>query len=278
MNFRNTLIASFSTLLLASAATAQLGQIGQFNRLTFTTQQQGGAYDRSIGNSWLGASVHAQAYLTTTTGLGYESGAIDCAARASASLLGQSATVAEVATLLRNTMQNNSQTRTGSFRVTLLGYNYVNQSFTNDSSFAQRTWTYNLFPVAPSASVPVGPFSLTVSGNAGASLTVSGNFFLPAATPQVTLAGTGRIYANANADVSIGIPGVSVGVGIEGRVCDTTLTAWATASARTGFSGLAQVRLTAVAIRLYAFIDTFLHDWTTNLSSWSSAPVNYTLF
>lgn len=271
MNARQFLSLSAAALLFASGASAQFVLFPT----TVTTQRV--AYDGSLGNSWLGGRVHAHATLETRRGWQFEQGLIDLNLNGHVNLLTRSTEVVEVAANLRNKQEWGVQTRTGSFRVEVLGFSYVNQSFTNDSQFAQRTWSFNVFPVAPSASVPLGPFSITLRGNAGASLSTGANFNLPAATPSVTLAGSARGYASANASVGIGIPGFEVGVGIDGRICDQTLAIWATANARTGISGAATYTLEAIALRLYAYARALFYTYSTTLTNWSAGRIVRTL-
>jgi hypothetical protein len=267
MSLLSTLRSFAPALLFTVAAAAQV-----WIPTTFTTTR-GSAYDRSIGNSWLGGGVHAHATLQTTRGVTYSQGFAEANARAQVNLLTRGVEVAELYAMARNRTEMGSQTRTGTFRMEVLGLTAFSQSFTSSGNLTRRTFNFNAFPVSPSASVPVGPFSVTVRGNVGANFSAYANLLLPTAAPSVSLSGEGRAYATATASVSVGIPGFSVGVGIQGRILDQTLALIGTAHATNGISGAATYSLTPISLRLYAFVDTFVHTWTTTLTSWSAAAV-----
>lgn len=234
------------------------------------------SYDRSIGNGWLGGSVHAYANITRQKNGTYELGFASAELRGTASVLNIGGEVAEIVGTATNVMNNGVQSRSGSYRVEVLGFTVTNGSFTNSSTFGAATSTFNLLPSAAQASVPVGPISVTIRGNAGCSFSRSANWLLPAATASVGLNASGSAYAFANASVSVGIPGFNVGVGIQGRVLEQTLAANMTANAVWGLSGGCTYTLQAISLHLYAWA-TALYTWTTNLCTWSAGQLSFTL-
>lgn len=269
-----------AALSLTVAATAQFGGIINggiyLPPILPSVQSSYNSYDRGIGNSWLGGSVHAYANMVRQKSGTYELGFAAAEFRATASVLNQGAEVAEIVGNASNVMNAGVQTRSGMYRVELLGFTITNGSFVNSSTFAASSSTYNLLPSAVSVSVPVGPVSVTLRGNAGCGFGRSANWLLPAATASVGINSSANAYAFANASVSFGIPGFNVGVGIQGRVLEQTLTTGLNASAVWGLSGHATYTLQAISLRLYAWA-TALYTWTTNLCTWSSGVLSFNL-
>jgi len=233
-------------------------------------------YDRAIGNSWLGGSVHAYAGIVRQKYGTYELGNASAEFRGTARLLNSTREVAEIIGNATNIMNNGVQTRSGTFRVEVLGFTVVNGSFTNSSTFAAASSTYNLIPGGVSYPVPVGPVTLTLTGNAGCGFSRSANWLLPAATASVGLNATASAYAFANAQVGVGIPGFGVGVGIQGRILEQSLGGNVTANAVWGLSGSMNYQLRAITLSLYAWAQA-LYTWTTNLCSWSAGQINFNL-
>ncbi len=242
-----------------------------------SVEYKNGGYDKSIGNSWLGGSVHTYVGMVRQKSGTYELGYATAEFRGAANVLNHSVEVAEIVGLASNVMNNGVQNRSGSFRVDVLGYSVVNQSFQNNSTFAASTSTFNLLgPSGVSASVPCGPISVTISGNAGCSFSRSANWLLPAATSTVGLNASGSAWAFANASVSFGIPGFNVGVGLQGKILEQTLGINLSSSGLWGLSGGASYTLKAITLQLYAWA-TALWTWTTNLCSWTAGQITLTL-
>lgn len=242
-----------------------------------SVQSRFGSYDRAIGNSWLGGSVHTYVGMVRQKSGTYELGNATAEFRGTANVLNYSKEVAEIVGSAVNIMNNGVQNRSGSFRIEVLGYAIVNSSFTNNSTFAASTSTFNLLGAnGVSASVPCGPVSVTLRGNAGCSFSRSANWLLPAATSTVGLNASGSAWAFANASVSFGIPGFNVGVGLQGKILEQTLAINLSASGLWGLSGGATYTLKAITLNLYAWA-TALYTWTTNLCSWSAGQIVRTI-
>ncbi len=272
-------LLSITVPVAAQGSFGNLGNLGNWQILIPSLpplEWRANSYDRSIGNTWLGGSVHAYAGMVRQKQGAYELGDATIELRGTASVLKQSREVAEVFGHATNVMNNGVQSRSGQFRVEVLGFPVVNSSFTNSSTFGASTSTYNLIPGGVSASVPVGPISMTLSGNAGCSFSRSANWLLPAATASVGLNGNASAWAFANASVSFGIPGFNLGCGIQGRVLEQSLNANLTANAVWGLSGGVTYTLKAITLQLYAWA-TALWTWTTNLCSWSAGQITITL-
>lgn len=282
MNLLKTILpAALATLTMATVASAQSWTIGSISTGSFyatitpptlpSVQSKFNSYDRGIGNTWLGGNVHAYAGIVRQKSGNYELGNATVEFQARANVLKQSLEVAEIAGTAMNVMNNGVQNRNGSFRIDLLGYTIVNQSFQNNSTFAAQSQLFNLFgPNGVSASVPVGPISMTLKGNAGCGFSRSANWLLPAATATVGLNATGGAHAFANASVGFGIPGFSLGVGLNGKILEQTLTGNVSASGLWGLSGSMTYTLKAISLTLYAYAEAFWHTWTTDLCSWSA--------
>lgn len=291
MSLRNTFRLSLATLTLTLAATAQgtlggLGGLGGIGGVIMSggstpptlpsVQSRFGNYDAGIGNSYLGGSVHAYAGIVRQKSGTYELGNATAEFRATANLLRMSAEVAEIVGTAANVMNNGVQTRSGSFRIEVLGYAVVNSSFTNSSTFAAANSTFNLIPGGVSYPIPVGPVTVTIAGNAGCGFSRSANWLLPAATATIGLNASAGAYAFADAHVGVGIPGFGLGVGIRGHVLEQTLAANCNASAVWGLSGGVTYNLQPISIQLYAWAQA-IYTWTTTLTSWSAGLISRTL-
>ena len=280
------LFAAATTLMIGSAAVAQgswpatsIGS-GVFAVATINPtpptlppfEHRGNAYSRSIGNSWLGGSVYAYAGMLRQKSGSYELGQATAEFRGTANVLKQSKEVVEIVGTASNVMNNGVQTRSGLFRVEMLGFSILNSSFSNTSTFAASNHTYNLFPSPVSVSVPVGPVSVTIGGNAGCGFGRSANWLLPAATATVGINAQANAYAFVNASVSFGIPGFNVGVGLQGKVLEQSLNVNLSASGLWGLTGSATYSLKAITLNLYAWA-TAIWTWDTTLCSWSAGQV-----
>ncbi|MBL9075876.1 MAG: hypothetical protein JNL08_00145 [Planctomycetes bacterium] len=284
---KSILSASFALLTLTSATLAQGLYTSQIASVASTgaiwvpvtpptlppVESRAGGYDRSIGNDWLGGSVHAYAGMVRQKQGTYELGHAAVEFRATAKVLKQGLEVAEVVGSLMNVMNNGVQNRSGYCRFDVLGWSIYNGSFQNNSTFASATSLFNLFGSSGvSASVPVGPVSVSLSGNAGCGFSRSANWLLPAATASVGANATASAHAFANAQVGIGIPGFGLGVGLQGKILEQSLTANLNANANWGLSGGCSYTLKGITLTLYAWAQA-IWTWTTNLCSWSSGQV-----
>lgn len=286
--FAKKIILSLTALLaLNTIAAAQIlgGNTGTMSgggtpSTSLPSSQTGGAsYNRSIGNDWLGGSVFANVQMQRQKTDTYQRGALTMQFRGNASVLHIPMEVAEVYGNLTNVMNGNVQTRSGAFRVQLMGFNVVNNSFTNSSTFAAASHSFNLFPGdGVSASVPLGPGSITLSANAGCGYSRSANWHLPAYTINVGVIGEAHAHAFANASVSYGIPGFNAGVGVEGRLFQKSIEAGVSASALSGLSGNAEFRMSSIDLRLYCWLTAFWVCWDTTLCQFGGAAATMDLF
>jgi hypothetical protein len=280
MNAKQTILSLASLLTLTSLSAAQWNpgnlQV-QLQSMLPSVQSRFSSHDLTIGNDWLGGSVHAYAGIVRQKQGTYELGSATVELRGTAKVLRYGQEVAEVVGAATNVMNNGVQTRTGVFRIEVLGYPVVNRSIVNSSTFASWSQTFNLFGTnGVSASVPVGPVSVSLRGNAGCGMGASGNFLLPAATSRVAVTGAANAYAFADARVGVGIPGFGLGVGLQGRVAQQSLNFSVAADGLSGLSGSATYTLNAITLRLYAWAQA-LYTWTTNLTSWSTGSVSRNL-
>lgn len=283
------LFAAATTLTLGTAVVAQ----GTFSTAAISTgvlatgfiptpptlpsvQSRSNSYYKSIGNTWLGGNVYAYVGMVRQKSGTYELGQASAEFRGTANVLKQSKEVVEIVGYAMNVMNNGVQTRSGQFRVEMLGYSILNSSFSNSSTFAAANYSYSLFPNAISVSVPVGPISVTIGGNAGCGFGRSANWLLPASQATVGINAQANAYAFVNASVSFGIPGFNVGVGLQGKVLEQSLNVNLSASGLWGLSGGATYTLKAITLNLYAWA-TALWTWTTNLCSWSAGQISLTL-
>ena len=210
-------LAAALTLSLCASAQGGLGGLGGFGGLSNgglngsiggggtpptlpSVQSRFGSYDASIGNEWLGGSVHAYAGMVRQKSGTYELGNVSAEFRGTGKFLRRTAEVAEIVGTAANIMNNGVQNRSGSFRIEVLGYSVVNANITSNSTFASSNSTFNLFPGGGiSYPIPVGPVTVTLAGNAGCGFSRSANWLLPAATASVGLNAGASAYLFADA-------------------------------------------------------------------------------
>jgi hypothetical protein len=264
-------------ILGGTSGTMSSGGIGATPPVLPSVQTKSFEYTRAIGNSWLGGSVGLFANMVRQKQGGYELGAANVELSGTARVLKYSREVAEIVGTASNVMNNGVQTRSGYYRVEVLGVSVTN-NFTNSSTFGYAASNFNLFPGnGVSASVPVGPVSITLAGNAGCAFSRSFNWLLPAATATVGINANAAAHAFANASVSVGVWGFNAGVGIQGKILEQTLGVNLSASAVWGLSGGATYTLRAISLQLYAQVTAFWQTWTNTLCTWSSGLITLSL-
>lgn len=242
-----------------------------------------GSYSRSIGNSWLGGRVSVNAALSTTTSTLTNSTTRAANGSLNASVdgyvLGFSLRAAQVTFSARNTVRTGigfgpPQYATASYRLQLAGYNVEDRSVTttgNLGGIPERT--YNLFPSDVHADVGVGPFTVRLGGNAGATLGGGAAVILPTTSPEVrfVLSGTTAVVGHAN--VSVGVPGFRAGVELQARFAEQRLTVSLIANALSGLSGMCDYQIQAMSLRLIAYLEALWVRYSNTLTSWASGYV-----
>lgn len=264
-NLRSLTVAG--VLLLASTAAAQ---------------SRSNYFFRSIGNSWLGGAVFTSASLSTASWLGGSSGDASLYLGADANVLRYTRSVAQLDLTAHNDVtgyRTPVQNAYATFRLRLAGYTVWDRSVRTTGDLGGISpRTYTLFPSDPMATVPVGPFTVTLRGNAGVTLGAGAWGILPTNTPEVRLVASGNTAAIARASVAIGVGGFNAGVELQGRFAECRLTANLIASAISGLSGYVNFQLQAISLRLVAFLEAFwTRVYSTTLTSWGSGYVNYNL-
>lgn len=276
MNLRKFALSLLCTLFAGAAAEAQILQL-------YSTVNGGAAYDRSIGNSSLGAGVHGHCYLQRRTGIAinYARTSVDAQLRAYANLLGSSTNILDATANVAETRTMTGTTGVGACRLRVLNFDLINRSFTTNTSVNNSWSTLNAFGVSPSLSVGVGPFTLSLRGNLGAGIAASANLNLSPTSLQVSTYGTFSCYGQARGVVAIGIPYLCEGgVRLDGRVFDQELVLFCGVTP-TSFTGTAIYRLTPLVLRLQAWIDGLcvgFFEQSTTLATWSSGSISRTLF
>ncbi|MBK8098111.1 MAG: hypothetical protein IPK26_13450 [Planctomycetes bacterium] len=267
--FRNVLVAA---ALLTTSLTAQYSRSG--------------SYVRSIGNSWLGGSVNVSASLTTTTTTSTRTFATTRAANANltanvnASVLTRSLNAARLTCIASNRVTTSQLTPTtqsanAAFRLQLAGYTVWDRSVTTTGSLGGiPARTYNLFPTDPSAPVGVGPFTITLSGNAGVTLGAGASVILPTTAPEVRLLLSGNTAIVGRARVSVGAVGFYAGLELQARFAEQRLTVSLIVNALNGLSGMCDYQIQAISLRLIAYLEAFwTRVYSTTLVSWGSGYV-----
>jgi len=269
LNLRTVTVAA--ALLITSTLSAQYARSG--------------SYSRSIGNSWLGGSVSVTASLNTTT----TSTTLSTTRTANANLT--AAVDANVLThrfraaqltcnasnrvTQSNVVANPSQSASARFRLQLAGYTVWDRSVTTTGDLGGiPSRTYNLFPSDVSAPVGVGPFTITLAGNAGVTLGAGANIILPTTAPEVRLLLSGTTAVVGRARVSVGALGFAAGVELQARFAEQRLTVSLIVNALTGLRGMCDYQIQAISLRLIAYLEAFwTRVYSTTLVSWGSGFV-----
>jgi hypothetical protein len=254
-------------------------------------QSSSGAYDLPLGNTWLGATVHAEASMTrqlTSTIFGatvnWPTASQHLGVNAVASLLGSSREVLDFLGNATSSIASNGQTRLGQVRIALAGNTVVNQSFLATYTLPSTSSSFNVFPSPASGSVPLvkvwllGTISVKVEGNVACTHARNGTWTLPAGKADATVAAASALHANADAWIGAGVSGVSsASVSILGKVIDQWVSANATASATSGFSGSALHVMNPLQAA-FAVSGTYLgRRYVISLASWSLPAETHTL-
>lgn len=239
-------------------------------------------YYRSIGNRWLGGALYAAAGYSTTNTLTTRSAAASLQIGADVNILTYTRAAADVRLSASNTLTGSwrypTQSASASFRLQLAGYTVWNRSVSTTGDLGGISpRTYNLFPVSPRVSVPVGPFSVTLSGNAGVTLGGGAMVVLPATSVEARLLASGTTSVIARAAVAVGVAGFGAGIELNGRFAETRLTAGIVASL-SGLSGSCSFEVQAIRLRLVAFLTAlYQRVYSTTLTSWGSGWVSRNL-
>ncbi len=243
-----------------------------------------GSYSRSVGNSWLGGRVSVNSALSTTTSTLSTSTTRAANGSLNASVdgyvLGFSLRAAQVTFSARNSVRTGigfgaPQSATASYRLQLAGYNVSDRSVTttgNLGGIPERTYT--LFPSDVHADVGVGPFTVSLGGNAGATLGGGAMVILPTTSPEVRFVLSGTTAVIARAHVSVGVSGFRAGVELQGRFAEQRLTVSLIANALSGLSGMCDYQIQAISLRLIAYLEVLWRRvYSTTLVSWGSGFV-----
>lgn len=256
--------------------------------LAAQTSRSGGYY-KSIGNSWLGGTASINAALSTSI---TSTSLLATTRRARASLTGyvdarilqNTLRAAQLDFTAQNTVTSSTvmaptQSATASFRLKLAGFTVWDRSVTTTGDLGgipQRT--YNLFPADVRAPVPVGPFTVTLGGNAGITLGAGALVILPTTAPEVRLMLSANTAAIGRAYVSVGVLGFGAGVELQARFAEQRLTVSLIANFVSGLSGMCGYEIQAMSLRLIAFLEAlWTRVYSTTLTSWGSGWAGFDL-
>ncbi len=251
--------------------------------LTAQSVRNIGPYSKGIGNTWLGGSVTLAGSLSNSTSSGRMPGVVTRTGRANlgatvdASILKFALRAVQFDLTAQNTVTTSSaslptQNATGAFRLQLCGIVVNNRSVQTTGYLGGIPATeYSLFPGDVRAPVGVGPFTVTLGGNAGVTLGAGANVILPTTTPEVRLLASATTSVVGRAFVSVGVIGFAAGVELKARFAEQRLTMGVVASAISGLSGTVGYQIQAMSLKLIAFLEAFwTRVYSTTLVSWGS--------
>lgn len=155
------------------------------------------ASSRDLGNRRFGGSLR-RSMVASHTGT---SGSISCNTSLNARLLGRTYRVAGVARRVRSVRLGANAGASRSFQLELLGRGSVSIGASISRSISIRTFE---------VPVPVGPFTVTVEGSAGLTLSLRGSVGASRGSVSVGLEGSASIGGSVG--VGVGVPGARVGV------------------------------------------------------------------
>jgi len=273
--FSKCIIASVLAHALAGGLAAQCGT------------NLGNPYSRLFGNSWMGGYVRAGADVDSDRYTTYDQVELNLGLLASVKLLQHNLDVLDLG---YRAYHMASKTSTFHFPSDNLRVRFIGLTFWNGSALRLPNSTTALypavgiplevFPVDPEYPIPVGPFVLTIRGNAGVIVYFGGSVTMPPSEPRAILDPYAGCYLFGRAGVGVGVPGFNAGVELEGRFANQTVYGRLQADARTcSFSSSLNYTLTAIRLKLKAYVDAF---WTriasTTLIDWSAGSLSWSLF
>jgi hypothetical protein len=240
----------FLSTCLAVTAFAALG----------TAQVRTGAFDRAIGNQNVGGAVHAHARTSFERSALRSLASAEADLRGNVTIFGSSTEAAEV--LMAGSSLTSAvlpASRTGMFRVEMRGLVALNVVGAGSVVATTRTWAFQAFPTAVRRALPVGPVSITLSGNAACQLTTGGTVAVTAA-PAVGLNGNASMRAVPQLSGAVSLPGMTLAVTSSGAIFDQVLTT-SSGAAPTGLSGSTSYLLRAAQLRAEVVVRVLLTTW-----------------
>ena len=276
----NTFAILFSGILVLGAARAP----AQFQKSTSTIQQGDidktaeNTYPRAIGNEWLGLTGQAHGYLrryvkgfsatVQEPGIGTTPD-IYASAHARAHLTATAYVLKSRSELGRFEARGDVYARStgtsmsGNYRLRLAGLTVVSNSFSQNTSFPRFERYVSLFAEDPRVDIAVGPFTLTLKGNAGVGLEAVGSAILTP-VPSVGITCFAQAWGLAKANVEFGILGFGVGAEVIGKLAEQTLAPNFTAS-KSGLSGSLEYVMVALHLKVKAYVYALIKKWSTTI-------------
>jgi len=246
---------------LAFAATATSSAIAQ-NAYTY--------FSKGFGNSYAGARLYArvkgQRFTTIRTN---DSVRAELDVRARLYFLKHTNDMFKYRIQALN--QNRSSTRRYESKYTLglAGKDIIKKTVSNDLAWIRYSRVLKVFPRDLRLTIPVGPFSVNIKGNAGAGLSTSAGTTVSRAAPFAAISGRGKVWADGKASAAFGIPGARVGVECNARVCNATTAA--SFSMTQLFRGEVTQSFRALEIKLKSFVKVLWKKFSRTLCSWKSS-------
>lgn len=240
-------------------------------------QSRSNTFFRTIGNTWLGGSIYVAASMSASRVGNTSTAGANFYANVDAHVLRFTKSIAEVDVRAQNAVTNHpyappTQNAQASCRLKLAMITVWDRSARTTGDLGGISpRTYNLFPVDPTAAVGVGPFTVTLRGNAGVTLGAGAMVVLPTTTPEVRLVGSANTAVVTRASVAVGVSGFNAGVELQGRFAETRLTASLVANVLSGLSGSVSLTVQGITLKLIAFLEAFwVRVYSTTLTSWSA--------
>jgi hypothetical protein len=257
---RNLFAILVSGIFVASAADTSAQTL--FRSSTSQTKSISKSYSRNLGNSWLGLRGYAYGYMksyvnnvsnklytgrTVTMSSAHARGYL----RGTASILKSTRELGRFDARTDVYSRSTGVTTSGYYQLRLAGKVVAGKSFTKTTSFPRFKKYVSLFPKDISEPIPVGPFTLTLGGNAGVGVEASG-FALMTNNPAVGVSARAYAYGQGRAKAQFGIWGFAVGARLDARLAEQTVSVnlWANKS---GIRGSFTYVMQALTLRLKAY-------------------------
>jgi hypothetical protein len=242
------------------------------------------SYSRTLGNSYLGLTGQVYAHLswnkaqpsttttttwsTTKTMFSFltptESARSRFYHRATVRLMRSTAELGFIDVNASSSRYSGPATGSANYKVRVAGLTVLNTTFSTSKSFAKLNRYLPLFPVDPRTSIGVGPFSLSLKGNAGVGIQSQGTVLLPT-TVMAGVHYSCYSYGQAHAEAAAGIPGFSVGAEVDAKLATQSLGADLSAVIGRSLSADVLYTFNPLRLKLIGYVKTLWKKWSTTL-------------
>ena len=245
-------------------------------------QSVGRTYSRSYGNSYLGGSISATARASYSGNVSYANASAYLDGRLYGRVLTKSVQFGRGYVGVSGNSRSGRLSGSARAFVQIAGRTLYSRSY---SASYRRSWTfstrpanYKLFPVDPTFRFTLGPVPIKVKGNAGASARASVTASVASSLVNMAgLRGSAQAWAWGKGSVSAGISVAGIGLDLNGKFANNTLSASAYVGTR-GPRGRVTYTLQAISLKLSVWVKVLFKKFSKTLVTYGSSPYSRTLW